>query len=62
MKLLTPAQFKITLAAVAAVVSFVFQHNLIPAEFLPVVGFLSAYLVAGIIRPGTKSTKETTDA
>lgn len=55
MKFLTPAQFKVALAAVAAAVAFCLQYNLVPVEFVPVVGFLSTYL-AGIVKPGTKET------
>lgn len=47
---LSPATFKLALAAVAALLGFTIQYGLIPPEFAPLAAVVSTFL-AGIVDP-----------
>jgi hypothetical protein len=47
---LSPAKFKLALAALAAALGFAIQYGLIPEEFAPLAAVVSTFL-AGIVNP-----------
>lgn len=47
---LTPAKFKLALAALSAALGFAIQCGLIPVDFAPVAAVVSTFL-AGIVNP-----------
>lgn len=56
MSFLTPAKFKLLLAALSAAVGFCLQYGLVPPDFIPLVAVVSTFL-AGMVSPPKKVEK-----
>ena len=52
---LTPAQFRICLAALATALGFCIQYQLVPANLAPLAAVAATFL-AGIVTPPKKET------